>query len=131
MAKNVNETEKQVNETIEATVESQGEPATTETEPKKEGLVARAKKKASGLFNKEITFTPKGVLLGIGKGALAVAAIGGAFVLGKRIQEQTDNAFLETDFTGGEEPVAELPDNIVEEEPVEFQEEVYEEPIEE
>lgn len=121
-----NETKKQVqvDETIEATVDTQGEQAATETKPK-EGLVTKAKKKASGLFNKEITFTPKGVLLGIGKGALAVLAVGGAFVLGKKVQEANDNAFLETDF--GEEPVEALPDNVVEEETIEPVEEVYEE----
>lgn len=126
-----NKTEKQVQaETIETTtIESQGEPATTETEPKKEGLVTKAKKKASGLFNKEITFTPKGVLLGIGKGALAVLAVGGAFALGKKVQEQADNAFLETNFVEGEESVEALPDNIVEE--VEVEEPVYEEVAEE
>lgn len=121
----------QVGETTEATVNTQGEQATMETETKKEGLVTKAKKKASGLFNKEITFTPKGVLLGIGKGALAVLAVGGAFALGKKVQEQTDNAMFETDFVG-EEPVAELPDNVVEEvyeEPEEVTEEEYTEEI--
>lgn len=125
MAKNVNETEKQVQETIETTTESQGEPATTEDEPKKESLVQKAKKKASGIMNKQISFTPKGVLLGIGKGVLAIGAVAGAFALGKKVQEQTDNAFLETDFVDGEEPVEALPDDVVEE--VEVEEPVYDE----
>jgi hypothetical protein len=119
-----NETEKQVQagEPIDTTaIDTQGEQA-TETEPKKEGLVAKAKKKASGLMNKQISFTPKDVLLGIGKGVLAIGAVTGAFALGKKIQQANDNAMFETDFVG-EEPVEALPDNVVEE--------VYEEPVEE
>lgn len=117
-----NETTKQVQgEVIETTVKTQGEPA-TETEPKKEGLGTKAKKKASGLMNKQISFTPKGVLLGIGKGVLAIGAVAGAFALGKKVQQANDDAMFKTDFVG-EEPVEALPDNVVEE--------VYEEPVEE
>lgn len=127
MGKNETKNQVQVDETIETTtVENQGEQATTETEPKKEGLVTKAKKKASGFMNKQISFTPKNVLLGIGKGVLAIGAVAGAFALGKKVQQANDDAMFETDFVG-EEPVAELPDDVVEEETIEPAAETFEE----
>lgn len=120
MAKNETKNQVQVEEeTIEATVETQGEPATTENEPKKESLAKRAKKKVDGVLDKDIG-TPRQVLKKLGKIALIVGGVAGAFMLGKKVQETNDSNLFETGF--GEEPVAELPDNVVEE--------VYEEPEE-
>lgn len=129
MGKNVNETEKQVGTATDeaATVNTQVGTA-TEDEPKKEGIFKKAKKKADGILDKDLG-TPREILKKLGKVTLIVGSVAGAFILGKKVQEAQDNSFLEADFVDGEEPVAELPDDVVEE--VEVEEPVYEEYVEE